>query len=112
MADHNGPPIFPSLCNRILERAVDSFERDDVVEEDIAMRRRYQVGFSHVQRDRGGGGTAIQKVEISLFDDGHQSLHGRRRTGQQAARVIADPRQVRQPIQSGFEGTIKFLGTH
>lgn len=95
MADHNGPAIFASLCNRILESTVDSFERDDVVEEDVAMRRGNEVGFRHIQRDCGGGGTTIQKVEISLFDDGHQSLHGRWRTGQQAARVIADTRKVR-----------------
>lgn len=112
MIDHDGFPILSSFGNRFLERAVDGLKRNDVVEKDVLARRRYQVGLCDIQRDPGGGCPAVQEVEISLLDDSHQSLHGGWRTGQQAAGVIADSRQVRQPIKRGFKGAIEFRGTH
>jgi len=112
MTDHNRLAVFPRGCNRLLERAVDCVEGYDVVQEHIPSCRRYQVGFGDIQRDSGRCRAAVQEIQISLFDDGHQTLHRRWRTGQQTTGVIAHSCEVRQAIECGFKGSIEFRGTH
>ena len=113
MADADGetPPLGERHQPLELPRDVIALRR--VIQKHVPLQVRNPVSSRHALSDGFTGGSAVEKVKVAPgFDGLHEPTHGLGLSGQQAAHVIADSRDVGNGRQVRIHRLDELLSRH